>query len=134
MGKENVPAPPGVKQPKAPTEFPKYYYSPAGVQIVANSIGDVPEGYTPYPLADTARVAAAKVAAAAAAPVALPLNKKAVIYNLRQGGIEHDPSASHESLYALLLTGVKAALTDAKVEFDETESDVKKLLGLFPTS
>lgn len=136
MGKENVPLPPGVKRPPTPTEFPKYYYSPEGVQIVAKSIGDVPEGYTPYNPADAERAAAAKAATAAAAPVpvVLPLNKKAVIYNLKQGGIEHDPSTSHESLYALLLTGVKAALTDAKVEFDATESDVKKLLGLFPTS
>ena len=133
MGKENIPQPPGVAKPKVVTEFPKYYWPPAGGEpIVAKSAGDVPAGYLPYNPADPERAAAAK--AAEADKPALPMSKSEVVTALKEGGIPHDKKASHESLYELLSNGVKSALTEAGVEFDATETDVKKLLGLFPTS
>ena len=130
MSLDNVPKAPGVARPKAPAEYPKYFWSPSGEQMVANSIGDVPAGYTPYSPLDTERAAAATGVKSAAEP----MTKKEVVNALKEGGIAHDAAASHSSLYALLLSGVKTALTEANIAFNSDETDVKKLLGLFPAS
>ena len=127
MGIANVPLPPSVARSsqKAGKDFPAMYWPPEGEPKVFNTASEVPAGWTPYHPAN------APTGATEAAP---SMTKKEVVAALKQGDIAHDPKASHESLYALLLSGVKTALTDSKIAFDDGETDVKKLLGLFPTS
>jgi hypothetical protein len=119
-------------------DFPAMYWHADGTSYVAKSADEVIASTTPYHPEDKERAAAAKAAQAAAKATAAAkgpshtLTKAETIAQLQAGEIPHDPTASHKSLYELLLTGIKNALTEGKIEFDATSNDAKALLGLFP--
>lgn len=111
------------------SEFPALYWKPDGTSFTANSAADVTEGDTPYH-PNSAPVAAPKTEAAA--PVKPTLTKAETVAALNSGGVEHDAAKPHKTLYELLLTSVKAALSEAKVDFDDTSTDAKDLLAKLP--
>lgn len=116
------------------SDFPALYWKPDGTNFTANSAADVAEGDTPYH-PNSAPVAAPKVATPkveAAAPVKPTLTKAETVAALNSGGVEHDAAKPHKTLYELLLTSVKAALSEAKVDFDDTSTDAKDLLAKLP--
>ena len=116
-------------------DFPAQYYHADGTFYVAKTAADVIAGTTPYNPLDKERAAAAKAAAASAAPAATgkpSFTKAETISILNEGGIKHDATASHKSLYELLLSGVKNALSEAGIAYDAASTDAKALLGLFP--
>lgn len=114
------------------SEFPAMFWNQeTGVPVTVNSEAEIPAGYKPYHPASAPADAVKAPVIAAGKPT---LNKAETVQHLSDGGIEHDPAASHKSLYELLLAGVKNALTEAKIAFDDTSTDAKALLGLFPSS
>lgn len=113
------------------SDFPALFWKPDGTSFTANSAADVAEGDTPYH-PKNAPVEADKVEAAPPVTGKPTLNKAETVAALASGGVEHDPAKSHKSLYELLLDSVKAALTEAKVEFDTASTDAKELLAKLP--
>lgn len=110
-------------------DFPAMFWNQDTAESkIVNSADEVPAGWKPYhpSSADKAKPVQEQ-------PAAKPtLTKAEVIQHLTAGEVEHNTTASHKSLYELLLTSVKAALTDAKIPFDENSTDAKALLELFP--
>ena len=134
MSKANLVTPSSKLPPYVYQEFPAMYWHADGTFYVAKAAADVIAGTTPYNPLDKERAAAAKAAAASAsAATGKPtLNKAETIANLAAGQIPHDIAASHKSLYELLLSGVKNALSEAGIAYDAASTDAKALLGLFP--
>ncbi len=108
----------------ARTPFPAWYWRADGVSYLANSDAEIEPGSTPYH-PDNAPAAKPKADA-------LTLSKKETITQLKAGEIKHDPQASHADLYALLVAGIKNALSTANIEHDANSNDAKALLELFP--
>lgn len=111
------------------SDFPAMYWKPDGTSYRADSAADVAEGDTPY---HTSAAPAAATKVEAAAPVKPTLTKAETVAALNSGGVEHDAAKPHKILYELLLTSVKAALSEAKVDFDDTSTDAKDLLAKLP--
>lgn len=109
-------------------DFPALMWKPDGTTYVAASAADVLPDSTPFHPSN-----APTVKPAAQATTGPTLTKEETVEQLKAGGIAHNPAASHSKLYNLLLNGVKAALVQADIVFDETTTDVKALLALLPS-
>lgn len=125
---ENLPA------AKPFSAFPALRWDPeTGEARQFDNEGDVPEGWLSYHPNDEAAAAAAgaKVEKTEVVEV-LPLSREEIIAALTAGKISFKKNAKDKTLYELLLTSVKAALTEAKIEHDAASTDAKALLELFP--
>lgn len=103
-------------------KFPAWFYDPETKQgQVFQSADDVPDGWV-----ETLDDALTKVEKAA--PV---MARKAVIAELKNGGIEFDAKANTADLYDLLKGKLMEALTAQNIEFDADASapELLKLLG-----
>lgn len=108
--------------------FPAMFWNQeTGESVLVKSENEIPPGYKPYH-PNNAPVIAPEVASAGKPT----LTKAETIAQLSAGEVEHDPAASHKSLYALLLSSIKNALGEANIDHDANSTDAKGLLELFP--
>jgi hypothetical protein len=129
MAEANVIRPASYLPRYTKTDFPAYFWNQdTGEQVLVTDADSIPAGCKPYhpKSADLAKPPAEKPTAP------LPMTKAEVVAHLKAGEVEHKTTASHASLYELLLTSVKAALAEAKIAFDPASTDAKALLELFP--
>lgn len=118
--------------------YPAYKWHPeTGEQKLFTKAGDVPQGWLDTHPSNLSEDDKARLADAAKAPEAqtkaapLSLTRKEVVKALQDGGIQFDPAAKVDVLYAILTEAVKKFLTEAEVEFDPA-ADTKALLELLP--
>jgi|GEM_PF-4803772 len=122
----NIAPKPGVFSHSTPRpDYPALKWHPeTGECSLFNDAAEVPDGYLdvhPNNLAKESEKAAT-----------LPMKRKAIIAALKSGSISFDPQADAATLYDLLLSGVKAALTEQELAFDAESDDAPALLALFP--
>lgn len=105
--------------------FPAMKWHPQTGEVkLCHKADDVPEGWIDTHPANLANVAQP-------APVKLPMKRKDIVAALSEGGITFDVKSPTYDLYALLVENLKAALTEAEIEF-AADADANTLLGLLP--